>query len=184
MRNKILMSMLGFGLTAFLMGSATMAWFTDSKQVGPTTFASGTIVVNPSYASTWSTGFGNLAPGQTVDSTINVQNAGTLDMKYRMYLVVDTADPAYSAALANKATITIKDAAGTTTLAGPYTLANFNSGAALVRDGVNQLAPGASQSFKAYVTLPSDANNTYKNTQVKVTFKVDATQTDNSGWGE
>jgi predicted ribosomally synthesized peptide with SipW-like signal peptide len=181
------MSMLGFGLTAFLMGSATMAWFTDSKTAGPTTFAAGTIVVTPSYTGTWTTGYSNLAPGQTVDNTINIKNDGTLDMKYRMYLQLDTTDSAgytYSAALANKATITIKDAAGTTTLAGPYTLANFNNGAALVRDGVNKLAPGASQSYKAFVTLPSDADNTYKNTQVKVTFKVDATQTDNTGWGE
>lgn len=182
MRNKILLSMVGFGLSAFLMGSATMAWFTDNKTVGPTTFAAGTIVVTPTYSSAWSTGYSNMAPGQTVESTINVKNDGTLDMKYRMYLELDTTNSTgyvYSAALANKATITIKDATGTTTLAGPYTLAAFNSGVALVRDGNNKLAAGASESFKAYVTLPSDANNTYKNTQVKVTFKVDATQTDN-----
>lgn len=191
MRKGILLSMMGFGLAAFLMGSATMAWFTDVKTVEPVTFTSGNIEISPSYVSPgWDVLVGNMAPSQTEEADVLVKNTGTLDMKYRMYAVLDTASAGgyvFSQPLADALQLAIFDGATQVFPAtGTVALSAFTQGAPFETIGGNNmtLAPNAEKTYTVKITLPSTAGNALASKSVKVTFKFDATQTDNTGWSE
>lgn len=76
--------MLVIALAAALLGGATFAWFTDQEEVAAT-FTAGTIILgDPGAAFT----IENIAPGWGVDGTktwaIAIENAGSLDMYYRL----------------------------------------------------------------------------------------------------
>lgn len=184
MYNRILMSMIAFGLAAFLMGGATMAWFTDATST-QITFQSGEVkigVTDPSGPSpTWSANYDNMAPGQTVASTMKVKNVGTLPMKYRFWADVTGGDPG----LAGTLQIKVKDAANNT-IAGPMPLNTFVEAVAVTRrDGPgNALPAGSSENLLFEVTLPESANNSVAKKSVSVTFHFTATQPENTGWTE
>jgi len=180
MRNRLLLSMLGFGLAAFLMGSATMAWFTSQTTNTGNTFASGTIEIQATRPSaTWTGVYDNMAPGQKVNTNITVKNIGTLTMKYRMYGSLDTGS---DAGLAGKLILTIKDAGGSQLYSGP--LAGFDLSHAFTRTGDKALAPTAEEVLSLEVELPTSADNTVRGKSVSVTFTFDATQPENGGWSQ
>lgn len=181
MRNRILLGMIGFGFSAFLMGSATMAWFTSSTTDTGTTFTSGTIEIEAARTVDWTEGYGNMAPGQTVTSQLTVSNVGTLMMKYRMY---GTVLPASHAGLAEALILKVVDPGnGNATLyEGP--LDEFILGTAIVRDGGNTLAAGGSETLMLEVTLPTNAGNELAGKTVLVNFEFQATQPENSGWNQ
>lgn len=177
MRNRILLSMLGFGLSAFLMGSATMAWFTDSTSNTDNTFTSGTIDIEATRPSEWTGTYSNMAPGQTISTVLTVSNAGTLTMKYRMFSAY-TGDAGLAAALV----LTVKDSANSTLYAGP--LSGFDLSQAFTRDGGNVVAAGGQDPLTLTVVLPTSATNAVAGKSVTVTFTLQATQPENTDWIE
>lgn len=80
MNKKILLSILVIGLVASLAGVGLYAIFTDTE-TGTGTFTAGTLDISVPSAS-WSTGFDNMKPGDTVTLTITVRNDGTLPLYY------------------------------------------------------------------------------------------------------
>lgn len=181
MRNRILVSMLGFGLSAFLMGSATMAWFTHQTTSPDNTFASGRIEIQATRPAEWTGTYSNMAPGQKVNTEITVTNSGTLAMKYRMYGVLTPTDTA-NAKLAEVLILTIKDAGGSTLYSGP--LKDFDLSHAFTRDGAKVIPAGGSEVLSLEAHLPTSADNTVAGKSVTVTFTFDATQPANTGWSQ
>lgn len=200
MRNRILLGMIAFGFSAFLMGSATMAWFTSSTEIKGATFSSGTIEIEAEKTRGWTEGYGNMAPGQTVKSVLTVTNTGTLRMKYRMYAQVlcmpgttseETADDTCKRVtsdpgLANALQLTVLDMnnGNAELYRGPLDEFRVDNRQAVVRDGGNALDPGKNHQFLLEVELPSTAGNDLAGKHVVVSFKFDATQPENQGWNQ
>jgi|GEM_PF-3394315 len=187
MRKGILLSVLGFGLSAFLMGSATMAWFTHSTTDTPSTFASGTIQIAAAH-NTWTLDIGNMAPDQTVSTVMTVTNTGTLDMKYRMYAsyTPEGSDPVVIAAndkLFKALEVNVKDPSGTYIWATPKKLDQFIVTNAIARMG-GLAANGGHEDLTIEITLPETAGNEVAGKRGSITFHFDATQIGNSGWSQ
>lgn len=82
MKKNVVVSMLIIALAAALLGGATFAWFTDSKQVSAT-FTTGTIILGENIATPLS--ISDMAPNETTETwDITIANEGTLDLYYRL----------------------------------------------------------------------------------------------------
>ena len=81
MKKNVVVSMLIIALAAALLGGATFAWFTDSKEVRAT-FTTGTIILGEDIATPLS--ISNMAPNDTTKWEITIANKGTLDLYYRL----------------------------------------------------------------------------------------------------
>ena len=81
MKKNVVVSMLIIALAAALLGGATFAWFTDSKQV-PATFTTGTIILGEDIPNPLS--ISDMAPNDTTEWEITIANEGTLDLYYRL----------------------------------------------------------------------------------------------------
>lgn len=81
MDRKFITSIFIIGLVATLAGAGMYAVFTDIEQSTGNTFEAGTVIISLG-ASSWSTGFDNMKPGDTVTFTITVGNDGTLPLDY------------------------------------------------------------------------------------------------------
>jgi predicted ribosomally synthesized peptide with SipW-like signal peptide len=81
MKKNVVVSMLIIALAAALLGGATFAWFTDSKEVSAT-FTTGTIILGEDIATPLS--ISNMAPNDTTKWEITIANEGTLDLYYRL----------------------------------------------------------------------------------------------------
>ncbi|MFZ5827754.1 MAG: TasA family protein [Bacillota bacterium] len=181
MWNRILLGVIGFGFSAFLMGSATMAWFTSSTTDTGTTFTSGTIAIAAARTVAWTEGYNNMAPGQTVVSELTVSNTGTLTMKYRMFGVVL---PGSDAGLASALILKVVDPGNGNATLYEGALNAFVESSAIVRDGGNILISGASETLRLEVTLPTTAGNNLAGKTVLVNFEFQATQPENPGWNQ
>ena len=80
MDRKFLTAVLVIGLVATLAGAGMYAVFTDTA-TSTGDFAAGILDISAGTGS-WSTGFDNMKPGDTVTFTITVGNDGTLPLDY------------------------------------------------------------------------------------------------------
>lgn len=178
MWNRILWGMVGFGVAAFVMGGSTLAWFRSSAQAPAQTLQAGTLTITESLSSSWSAGYGNMAPGQSTSATLAVTNSGTLGLKYQVNATVANADPAKdNAYLMDQLQVTITQV-GSPTPAFSGKLKDFAASGSLT----GALAPAASHQYTVVVTMPSDVNNQAAGRSITVTFIAKATQPLNSGW--
>jgi spore coat-associated protein N len=81
MKKNVVVSMLIIALAAALLGGATFAWFTDSKQASAN-FTTGTIKLGETIPTSLS--ISNMAPNDTTEWEITIANEGTLDLYYRL----------------------------------------------------------------------------------------------------
>ena len=81
MKKNVVVSMLIIALAAALLGGATFAWFTDSKQASAN-FTTGTIILGETIATPLS--ISNMAPNETETWDITIANEGSLDLYYRL----------------------------------------------------------------------------------------------------
>jgi predicted ribosomally synthesized peptide with SipW-like signal peptide len=82
---KILMSLLTVALVSSVVVSATRAYFTDSAVSGNNTIAAGTVDVNLGGSLPFT--LDKVAPGDTLTPQyIEIENAGTLDMLFKVYV--------------------------------------------------------------------------------------------------
>lgn len=104
MKKRLMVSIMMIALVAALVGGATFALFTDTAVNENNTFAAGTVDINTNPNPVFNVP--NMAPGDVVTGTVNVVNAGTLDLKYNFV-------NAFGGDLAPVLSIvSIKDAAG------------------------------------------------------------------------
>lgn len=171
MRNRILLSLVSVALTAYVVGSGTMALFTASSSPVNGTLASGTLSISAAGGS-WSTYYDRLAPAQSVSNTLTVANTGTLNLMYRMYAVTDPNNP-----LAQQ--LEVRVSRGSTVVKTWTPLLGFTSGAPLVQ---SLAAGGSPDTLTVEVRLPETATNAARAQSVAVTFQFNATQPSNINW--
>ncbi len=87
MDRKFLTAILVIGLVATLAGAGMYAVFTDAATSTGNTFKAGTLDIGLETKS-WSAGFDNMKPGDTVTFTITVRNDGTLPLEYTITTVL------------------------------------------------------------------------------------------------
>lgn len=87
MDRKFITSIFIIGLVATLAGAGMYAVFTDAVSSTGNNFSAGLLDISAGTGS-WSTGFDNMKPGDTVTFTITVGNDGTLPLDYTITTVL------------------------------------------------------------------------------------------------
>lgn len=81
MKKKIAVAFVLLALCAAMIGAGTFAYFSDTQTSYANSFTAGTLKIQAGTTS-WSTGFNNMKPGDTVTFTIPVQSTGSLPLNY------------------------------------------------------------------------------------------------------
>lgn len=183
-RRRIAIFLLGV-LSVVTIGAASfsLAIFTDSATVDGNVFTTGTIDISttPTTALLVS---GAMMPGDSVNGSLVVANAGTGDLRYAMTTTTTSSD---GKGLASQLTLAIKTLGtscatfdGTSLYSGALTGAFIGDPATGQQTGDRTLATGASETLCFRVTLPLATDNTYQGASTSATFTFDAEQTANN----
>ena len=190
---KILISLAAIGAAAAIAGFGTFATFTSSTSAGHTvSTGTVTIALGAAGAATNRLGIaaGGLAPGDTVERSFDIVNAGTL--AFSSVTLTTTASP--SSLLDTDATnglqMTIDDCSTDWTESGtapaytytcPGTLMTVLAsrpviGGDLALSNVGILSPGATDHWRVTLTLPAAAGNEFQGLSSTLTYAFTARQ--------
>lgn len=171
MRKNIVVSMLVIALAAALLGGATWAWFTDSKEANAN-FTAGTLVLGDIDDFTGS--ITDWAPGDTKECTVKIKNNGSLAMYYRLYFTSNI-----SGNLPEVVLVSIDDG-------DEKLLSEVNCDSAFTYSD-SSLAGEAEISHTLKFHLPEETNNDYQDAVWTITLHAEAVQAANQGssvdWG-
>jgi spore coat-associated protein N len=166
--------------------SFSLGLWTDTATVGGNTFTAGTIDISTSPTSAV-IGLNPMMPGDTVNGTLTVNNAGSASLRYAMSSASTNTD---SKALRDGITLTVKlrdvaadactDFDGTSLYSGTLAAAAFGSSATGAQAGDRTLAGSVSEKLCLRATLPITAANSYQGGTTTTTFTFDAEQTANN----
>lgn len=95
MNKKILLVALLIGMLAFGAGLGTYAWFTSQATSENNEFTAGTLIINENTTAlpvTAPATLGDLKPGDSEEYSFDVDNTGSLNLKYRVRLADVTGD--------------------------------------------------------------------------------------------
>ena len=176
---------------AFIGIGLSSALFTDTQALGANDFTSGTVRIGTAPG-TAVVSAGNMAPGDVVTGNVQVDNAGSLRLRYAVTASADDPDgkglrsqlrlSIYSGV--TPGACTLGNLAAGTLLGGPTGLA---TPAAIVGDnatgaqlGDRTLNATASEDLCVRVSLPLATGNAYQNATSTVTLTFDAEQTANN----
>ena len=178
---KILMSLFTIAIVGTLIGSGMVAVFTDTEKLGGNTFTTGTVNLTLAGGNPLSFAVGNMAPGDRVNGTITVTNAGTLDLRYAMTTTVGGPNPG----LAGQLQASINDTppgplAPPPLYSGALNAAAFGSAAQGQDPGDRVLLVGQSEVLYFQVSLPLGAGTSWQGMSCAVTFNFHAEQTANN----
>ncbi len=182
------------GLSLVALGSLTTnALFTDSDSVDSAGFVTGTLQLTAGPATV---GFnaGNMAPGDTVSGNINLENTGTLGLRYAATATADNTD---GKNLRDQLDFSVYDGVnaaactggahpgGTLVVSnvpGPIGAANdlFGSVSQGAQAGDRTLGAGANEDLCVVASLPLSTGNAFQAATTVVTFTFDAEQTRNN----
>ncbi|RFU65365.1 TasA family protein [Peribacillus glennii] len=170
-KKKIGGALLGTAMGAALIGGGTFALFTAEASNSGNTFTAGTVKINDiSGGAVLSTtaNIGNLAPGDTDNATLTIENKGTLDA----WVKLDN--------YTTNANATFKDGTGD--------LFEGSTPVTITHDqGAVKVPKNGTATFNVAYSFPKAANNDYQAATGTVTFNVKAvqarnnTKTDDSG---
>jgi hypothetical protein len=175
-------------LAAVSLTAATfsLGLWTDQATVGGNTFTAGTIDISTSPASAV-IGLSPMMPGDTVNGTLTVNNAGSAPLRYAMSSTSTNTD---AKALRDGITLTVKlrdvaadactDFDRTSLYTGTLAAAAFGSSATGAQAGDRTLAGSVSEKLCLRATLPITAANSYQGGTTTTTFTFDAEQTANN----
>lgn len=159
LKKKLAMALVTTTAGAAIMAAGSFALFTSSATNSGNTFSAGTLAVSDITSGTLSSqeiNAANLAPGDTKQMVMTVQNTGSLDE----WVKIDSA--------ATTSSETGALFAGTS----PLTLT--------LDSNVVKLTPGATQNFNVTYSLPIGADNSYQGASGTFSVKVDAVQARNN----
>jgi hypothetical protein len=166
--------------------SFSLGLWTDLATVGGNTFTAGTVDISTSPTSAV-IGLSPIMPGDTVNGTLTVNNAGTAQLRYAMSSSSTNTD---AKALRDGITLTVKlrdvaadactDFDGTSLYTGTLAAAAFGSSATGAQAGDRTLAGAVSEKLCLRATLPLSAANSYQGGATTTTFTFDAEQTANN----
>ncbi|MGI6363833.1 MAG: TasA family protein [Bacillota bacterium] len=173
MKKNVVVSMLIIALAAALLGGATFAWFTDSKQVSAT-FTTGTIILGEDIATPLS--ISNMAPNDTTEWEITIANEGTLDLYYRLGF-------SGNGNLAKVLHVTI-DGEDNVIIDGEDTLQEIIDSLAIFSTSTMRINAGAeNHTLTITFHLPAETGNDYQNSTFEGCLTVEATQAKNQQAG-
>lgn len=185
-RRVLLLLAVALGAVSISATSFSLGFWTDQATVGGNTFTAGTIDISTSPASAV-IGLSPMMPGDTVNGTLTVNNAGTAQLRYALSSSSTNAD---AKALRDGITLTIKlrdvaanactDFDGTSLYTGTLAAAAFGSNVVGPQAGDRTLAGAASEKLCLRATLPDTAANSYQGGTTTTTFTFDAEQTANN----
>ena len=162
---------------------SSLALFTDSDALAGNAFTTGTIALGLSPTTALLTASA-LMPGDNVNGTLAVSNAGTAQLRYAMSSSSTNSD---GKGLAAQMTLTIKTLGtscatfdGTTIYSGSLSAAAFGSNAQGAQAGDRSLAASASETLCFRASLPLSSGNGYQNATTTTTFTFDSEQTANN----
>ncbi len=94
MKKRLVITLVLVGLLAFGVGMGTFAWFTSSATSTNNTFATGTLTIGLDDADDEADIAAkfeetNWQPGSSATATVDVENRGTLDLKYKLEVVAN-----------------------------------------------------------------------------------------------
>jgi len=190
-RPVLLLAVLALAITSIGSGVFSLALFTSSATVDANTFTTGTITITTSPTTAALTA-GNLMPGDTVTAPIQINNAGSAQLRYSV--TAATTDPDLKA-LRTQLTVAVKSGVTTCTNAG-WTASGTSVSPATVlgtttlnvvgdpttgsQSGDRVLAAGGSETLCFQVSLPGATGNAYQNATATTTFTFAAEQTANN----
>jgi spore coat-associated protein N len=183
-RRRRLLALLLVSLLASLGTAAlSLAIFTDSQSVGANVFTTGTISLGLSPASALLTSAA-MMPGDTVNGSLVVSNAGTAQLRYAMSSSSTNAD---GKALRDQISLTIRTLGtscaafdGTSLFSGALSAAAFGNPAQGAQAGDRTLNAASSETLCFRASLPLASGNGYQNATTTTTFTFDAEQTANN----
>lgn len=174
MKKNVVVSMLIIALAAALLGGATFAWFTDSKQV-KATFTTGTIILGETIATPLN--ISDMAPNDTTEWEITIANEGTLDLYYRLCF-------SGSGDLAKVLHVTI-DGQDNVIIDGEdkRTLQEIIDSGYIFDESMRINAGGPKHTLAIAFHLPAETVNDYQNSTFEGCLTVEATQAKNQQEG-
>ncbi len=184
---RIALSALVLFLATATLSVTSLALFTDTESVTGNAFSTGTIDLVATPATAVVT-MPLMAPGDQVTAPLNIDNAGTLELRYSMTSTTTENVLASELVLTIKSGVTTCDDAnwtadGTTLyngiLGSTATVAAFGSSAPGADPGDRTLAAGTNEDLCVNVTLPLSTTVGQGATTV-ATFTFDAEQTKNN----
>jgi len=182
-RRGMVVLMLSLSIASLGAGAFSLALFTDQATVGANAFNTGTIDLTTSPTTALLTNAA-MFPGDVVNGTLVVTNAGTGALRYSMTTSNTNATLAAGLTLQVRtigtgcANFDGTDVVASVALSGPGN--GFGSVTSGFQAGDRSLAVGASETLCFRVSLPLSADNTYQNLSNTTTFTFDAEQTKNN----
>jgi hypothetical protein len=185
-RRVLLLMVAALATVSLTAASFSLGLWTDTATVGGNTFTAGTIDISTTPASAV-IGLSPMMPGDTVNGTLTVNNAGTAQLRYALSSSSTNAD---AKALRDGITLTVRlrdvaadactDFDGTSLYTGTLAAAAFGSSATGAQAGDRTLAGAATEKLCLRATLPITAANSYQGGTTTTTFTFDAEQTANN----
>jgi predicted ribosomally synthesized peptide with SipW-like signal peptide len=185
-RGLLALLMVGATIISLTGGMLSLAIFTDQQQVTGNDFTAGTIDISVAPATALLSAT-TLMPGDTVNGSAVVTNAGTAQFRYAITGVATNTD---GLGLASQLTVTIRELGtscaafdGTQLYSGtvPYATGNLVGDPAQGADaGDRTLNASASETLCFRATLPLATGNAYQGAATTMTFTFSAEQTANN----
>ena len=161
-----------------LCGVGTWAYFLDTETSTDNTLAAGTLDLSWTNASGVPLPFNvdSIAPGETVEARITINNTGSLQLRYAM-----TTDVVSGTAMANQLQCRLYDYQNSVDLYnGSLSGAYFGDPAQGQQTG-DRTVDGGSQDYLAIeITLPASTGNEFQGLTTNVTFNFIAEQVANN----
>jgi predicted ribosomally synthesized peptide with SipW-like signal peptide len=185
-RGLLLLLMAATAIISVTGATLSLALFTDTQQVTGNAFTTGTIDISVAPATAVLTAT-TMMPGDTVNGSAVVSNAGTAQLRYAVTGIATNTD---GLGLASQITITIRELGtscaafdGTQLFSGVVGYATTN----LIGDpaqggqaGDRTLNAGSNETLCLRATLPLATGNAYQGATTTMTFTFDAEQTANN----
>jgi predicted ribosomally synthesized peptide with SipW-like signal peptide len=185
-RGLLALLMVGATFISLTGGMLSLAIFTDQQQVTGNDFTAGTIDISVAPATALLSAT-TLMPGDTVNGSAVVTNAGTAQLRYAITGIATNAD---GLGLASQMTVTIRELGtscaafdGTQLYSGtvPYATGNLVGDPAQGADaGDRTLNAGVSETLCFRATLPLATGDAYQGAATTMTFTFAAEQTANN----
>ena len=171
---RILGSLMIIAVVAASITGGAMALFTDQETSAGNTFTAGTIDLALTNGSPLPFSVSAMAPGDNVTGTLDVDNSGTLDLRYAMTTTGDG-----SSILDEQLDLEIKQGA-TTLYSGKLSSGAIGDPTQGAQAGDRALSASGSETLTFIVSMPLSTDNSYQGLTCTVAFVFDAEQTDNN----
>ncbi len=182
-RNLLWLAALGLAATSMVTGAMSLALFTDSAAVGGNAFTAGTIDISTSPTSAFLT-LDPIMPGDTVNASLVVNNAGTAPLRYAMTSSSTNTD---TLNLRDQMTVVVRALGtncatfdGAVLYTGALSGALFGDATAGDDSGDRALAGGANETLCFRAALDISTGNAFQGATTTTTFTFVGEQTANN----